>query len=89
MKAGLVIVLLLLNTATALGVVNNQYKKRLAIIEMTRLENMRDDMIDKWSQLLVEYAAWSANSRIERIATEQLNMKHTYADYLYLNIGSW
>lgn len=86
MKAGLVILLLVLNTATALGVVNNQYKKRLVVIEMTQLENKRDDMIDKWSQLLVEHAAWSANSRIERIAIEQLNMKYEYRDFLYLKI---
>lgn len=86
MRAWVVVLLIVLNTATALGVVNNQYSRRVAVIEMSQIEDERDAMMDKWSQLLVEYAAWSANARIERIATEQLNMKYVYQDYRYLEI---
>lgn len=86
MKAGLIILLIVLNTISALGVVNNQYRKRQTVIEMSQLEDQRDETIDKWSQLLVEYAAWSANGRIERIATEKLNMKHEYSGYTHLKI---
>ena len=84
--ASLVVVLIMLNTATALGIVHNQYQKRLAGIELTRVMRDRDNLIDKWSQLLVEYAAWSANSRIERIAVEQLGMKYEYSNYAYLRM---
>lgn len=82
----LVAVLIMLNTATALGIVHNQYQKRLAGIELTRVMHDKDILIDKWSQLLVEYAAWSANSRIERIAVEQLGMKYEYSNYAYLRM---
>ncbi len=86
MRAWVIVLLIVLNTATALGVVNNQYRKRVAVIEMSQIEDERDAMVDKWSQLLVEYAAWSANARIERIAIEELNMKYVYQDYRYLEI---
>lgn len=82
----LVVILIVLNTMTALGIVHNQYQKRLAGIEISQLMNKKDVLIDKWSQLLVEYAAWSANSRIERIAIEQLGMKHEYSNYAYMRM---
>ena len=82
----LVVILIVLNTMTALGIVHNQYQKRLAGIEITQLMNKKDVLIDKWSQLLVEYAAWSANSRIERIAIEQLGMKYEYSNYAYMRM---
>jgi cell division protein FtsL len=82
----LVVVLIVLNTATALGIVHNQYQKRLTGIEFARMMQEKDVLIDKWSQLLVEYAAWSANSRIERIAIEQLGMKYEYSNFVYLRM---
>ncbi len=86
MKAWVIILLIGLNTVSALGVVNNQYRKRLTVIEMRHLSEIRDVIIDKRSQLLVEYAAWSANARIERLAIEHLNMRYGYDNYLYLGI---
>jgi cell division protein FtsL len=80
------VVLIVLNTVTALGIVHNQYQKRLAGIELSRLMQKKDVLVDKWSQLLVEYAAWSANSRVERIAIEQLGMKYEYSNYSYVRM---
>ncbi|MCW8964625.1 MAG: cell division protein FtsL [Gammaproteobacteria bacterium] len=82
----LLVILIVLNTATALGVVHNQYQKRVIGIELTRMAAEKDQLIDKWSQLLVEYASWSANSRIEKIAVEKLGMKHEYKDYVFLRM---
>jgi cell division protein FtsL len=82
----LLAILIVLNTVSALGVVRNQYYKRSIGIEVTRLSEERDQLIDKWAQLLVEYAAWSANPRIERIAIEQLGMKHEYHNYSLLDL---
>ena len=82
----LLVILIVLNTATALGVVHNQYQKRVTGIELTRMAAEKDQLIDKWSQLLVEYASWSANSRIEKIAVEKLGMKHEYKDYVFLRM---
>ena len=79
-----VVLLIILNTVTALGVVRNQYHKRLIGIDYTNITHERDQLVDKWSQLLVEYASWSANTRIEKIAVEQLGMKHEYKDYVWL-----
>lgn len=82
----LLVLLIVLNTASALGVVHNQYQKRIIGIEFTRLAAEKDQLIDKWSQLLVEYASWSANSRIEKIAIEKLGMKYEYEDYVFLRM---
>ncbi len=79
-----VVLLIILNTVTALGVVRNQYHKRLIGIDYTNVTRERDQLVDKWSQLLVEYASWSANPRIEKIAVEQLGMKHEYHNYVWL-----
>lgn len=81
----LLVLLIVLNTASALGVVHNQYSKRISGIELSRLTVEKDQLVNKWSQLLVEHASWSANSRIERIAVDQLGMKHEYSNYLYLD----
>ena len=86
MKLIVVALLIALNTATALGVVNNQYRKRVAVIELGRLQEQREQALNKRSQLLVEYAAWSASERIERIARERLRMKHAYRDFRYLTL---
>jgi|GEM_PF-6239612 len=82
----LLAVLIVLNTASALGVAHNQYSKRMSGIEFTQLAAEKDQLIEKWSQLLVEYASWSANSRIEKIAVEQLGMRHEYDNYLYMKM---
>ncbi len=79
-----VVLLIILNKVTALGVVRNQYHKRLIGIDYTNVTRERDQLVDKWSQLLVEYASWSANPRIEKIAVEQLGMKHEYQNYVWL-----
>ena len=81
-----IVVLIILNTISALGIVHNQYQKRLAGIEVARLTQEKDILIDKLSQLLVEYAAWSANSRIERVAIEQLGMKYEYSNFKYMRL---
>ena len=80
------VVLIALNTATALGVVHNQYSKRVIGIEVTKLAAEKDHLVGKWSQLLVEHAAWSANSRVEKIAIEQLGMKHEYENFGFLRL---
>ena len=86
MRLWLIALLIALNTVTALGVVDNQYRKRVAVIELGRLQDRRDQALDKRSQLSVEYAAWSASERIERIAVERLNMKHVYRNFRYLRL---
>lgn len=82
----LLVTLIVLNTVTALGVVRNQYHKRSIGIEHAQLSAEKDLLIDKWTQLLIEYASWSANPRIERIAVEQLGMKHEYDNYSLLEL---
>jgi len=81
-----VVTLILLNMVTALGVVRNQYQKRVIGIQMNQTEILHDQTVDKWSQLLVEYATWSANTRIEKIAREQLGMKYEFDNHLYMRL---
>jgi len=85
MKASVVILaLIILNMFTALGVVHNQYQKRIYGMQTSRIEIEKDQMIDKWSQLLIEYATWSANSRIEKVAKEKLGMRYEFNSYMFL-----
>jgi len=82
----LVVILIFLNVVTALGVVHNQYQKRVIGIQMNQAEMLQDQAVDKWSQLLVEYATWSANTRIEKIAREQLGMRYEFDSRLYMRL---
>lgn len=83
---GTVIVLIVLNMATALGVVYNQYQKRIYGMQVSQTEADRDRKVDKWAQLLIEYATWSSNSRIEKIARERLGMRYEYNNYVFLRL---
>lgn len=82
----MIVLLIAANTATALGVVHNQYSKRVIGMQMHAQEKEHDHAIDKWSQLLVEYATWSSNSRVEKIARERLGMHYEYRDFIVLRV---
>jgi cell division protein FtsL len=84
MKLG--VALIVLNTVSAVGVVYHQYEKRTIGMQMSREEGVKDGHIARWSQLLVEHAAWSSNFRIERVATEKLNMRFEYDDFIYVRL---
>ena len=86
MRAWVIIMLIVFNTATALVVVDYQYRKRLAVIALEKLAGQHKQAVDKHLQLSAEYATLSAPERIERIAMERLNMKYEYGQSRYLRV---
>ena len=69
-------VLILAVLITAMFVVYNKHKNRLLFVELERLTSLRDTMNTEWGQLQLEQSTWATDSRIEKIATEQLGMQN-------------
>ena len=71
----LIAVMLLAVLGSAIGVVYARQQHRQAYVELTRLENERDEINIEFSRLQLEQATWSETNRIEQVATEKLGMK--------------
>jgi cell division protein FtsL len=61
--------------ASAVGVVYARHRHRQAFIELTTLENQRDELNIEFGRLQLEQATWAETGRIEQVAREQLGMK--------------
>jgi len=71
----LISVLLIATRGSAIAVVYARQQHRQAYVELTRLENERDELNIEFSRLQLEQATWSETNRIEQVATERLGMK--------------
>ena len=60
---------------SALGLVNAQHKARNLYIELDQLVQAQKQYDQEYGQLQLEQSTWAMNSRIEKIATEQLRMQ--------------
>ncbi|MCQ3828025.1 cell division protein FtsL [Microbulbifer elongatus] len=59
---------------SALGVVHTTHQSRVLTAELEQAQRYRDELRYEQERLLLERGAWSAYSRIEQVAKEQLNM---------------
>jgi cell division protein FtsL len=76
MSLRLIIVLLVLaNLVSAIGVVHARYRHRQLFVELSRLEKGRDDINIEFSRLQLEQATWAESNRIDQIARNRLAMK--------------
>jgi len=71
----LIAVMLLAVLGSAIAVVYARQQHRQAYVELTRLENERDELNMEFSRLQLEQATWAETNRIEQVATERLGMK--------------
>jgi len=69
------VVLLAALVSSALAVVYANHLNRSLFIELQSLQAQRDAYQIEWSQLLLEQSAWSALSRVEKLAASDLAMK--------------
>nr|WP_299240294.1 cell division protein FtsL [uncultured Halomonas sp.] len=69
-----VLVLILLVMASALAVITSAHLTRVQYARLQQLERSQDQLQTEWGQLLLEESTWSAPSRIERLASERLDM---------------
>jgi cell division protein FtsL len=69
------LMLTLLVTMSAIGVVHSSHLSRQLFAEQSLLLDRNDQLQLEWAQLLLEQSAWSSPDRLEHIATKQLEMR--------------
>ena len=69
------VVLLMLTTVSATGVIYSTYKSRYLLNELRQLERQRNNLQVEWGQLLLEQSSLVAQGRIENLAIAELGMK--------------
>lgn len=77
MNVRLIVILVTLAAviASALGVVYTRHEARRYSVELSQLENKRDDIIAEWSRLQLEQAFLADGGQVESKARQQLNME--------------
>ena len=68
------VILLLITTLSAIGVVYARHMNRQLFHQLEQLERERDNLNIEFGQLQLERATWADNDRVEKIATTQLHM---------------
>ncbi|SDZ92821.1 cell division protein FtsL [Microbulbifer marinus] len=70
----MVALLWLATIASALAVVQTTQRSRELTAQLVQAQKTRDELRYEQERLLLEKGAWSAYSRIEKVAREELNM---------------
>ncbi|HET6592027.1 MAG TPA: cell division protein FtsL [Xanthomonadales bacterium] len=70
----ILIIVLMADVGSALGVVYTRHQSRHLAVQLGALDSQRDDAIAEWSRLQLEQAWLADASQIERKARRQLNM---------------
>ena len=70
----ILIIVLLFDIGSSLGVVYTRHQSRLLAVELGTLEKIQDNSVAEWSRLQLEQAWLADASQIERKATTQLDM---------------
>ncbi len=75
MTVRLNLLLLFFAIACALGVVTSQHKARKLFMELQKEQELARKMEVEWGQLQLEQSTWATPSRVEKIASGQLQMQ--------------
>lgn len=75
MASRLNLLLLCLAMVCALGVVTSQQKARKLFAELQKEQELAQKMEVEWGQLQLEQSTWALPSRVEKIASQQLQMQ--------------
>lgn len=67
---------------SAFAVVFSKHMSRTWFVELQTLQQYRDDLQTEWGQLLLEQNTWASQSRVERIARQELDMVLPQADQI-------
>jgi len=73
--ARLNLLLLVLLTACALGLVTSQHKARKLFAELERQQARTKALDVEWGQLELETRTWALPSRVDKLARERLDMR--------------
>ncbi len=74
----------LLVIASALAVVASTHQVRRHVAELETLRREAAELEVVWGQYLLEQSTWAAYSRIERLATEELQMQIPTAEQIVM-----
>jgi cell division protein FtsL len=74
MMVRLNLTLLAILIACALSLVSSQNKARKLYVELQKEQELAKQLDVEWGQLQLEQSTWAMHGRIEKIATQQLNM---------------
>ena len=67
--------LVLLNVATAMGIVYSKHQSRMQFRDMRTVQKAIDDANIEWGRLQIEESTLARFGRIEDLATRKLNMR--------------
>lgn len=70
-----IIVLVVANVITAIGVVHARHQHRELYVQLTRLERERDELDIGFGRLQLEQATWAESNRIDQVARTRLGMR--------------
>ena len=76
----LLILLVLANVASAIGVVYARHEHRQLFVAFKRQERQRDELNIDFGRLQLEQATWAEANRIDQVARNQLGMAFPSAD---------
>jgi cell division protein FtsL len=68
------VILLLAVLVSAIGVVWTRHESRVLFVELTRLQNQRDELNVEYGRLELEQATWAEPRRIDEEARSKLGM---------------
>lgn len=59
----------------ALALVSSQHKTRRLYVELQQEQELAKQLDVEWGQLQLEQSTWAMHGRIEKLASEKLNMR--------------
>jgi cell division protein FtsL len=68
------VIVLLAVLVSAIGVVWTRHESRVLFVELTRLQNQRDELNVEYGRLELEQATWAEPRRIDQEARSKLGM---------------
>lgn len=71
----LLVILILANVGSAIGVIYARHRHRVLFVKLSRLEKARDELNVEFGRLQLEQATVAESNRIDQIARTRLGMK--------------
>ena len=72
--ASVLLLLVLVASASAIGVVYARHEARREFVELTRLKAERDELNIEFGRIKLEQATWAEANRVEQVARTELGM---------------
>ncbi len=69
------LLLMIIASACAMGVITSQHKARTLFVDLQQEQSLARQMEVEWGQLQLEQSTWAMHARIEKIASSHLQMR--------------